>query len=156
MFRNPYNTQFFLNLNVISCILTLGASMHQAQSALHETYFRKNVRVEVEVDEGAKAYGEWGIVTALDEKAKTVSILTEKQALTIELAPVKVRTVRECSVRPYFNFSRLPKAKIIYNLWFQWCCKFTSVFFHYEHYRFSRIRHFKWSRTSKSRPSYRY
>ena len=52
------------------------------------------------MDEQAEHYGEYGLVTAVDEKLKQVSILTEKLAITVLASAVQVRTERECTSQP--------------------------------------------------------
>jgi len=79
---------------------------------LHEKWFRKNVRVEVEGGKEAEHYGESGIVTNVDEKAEQLSIITDKVGITVKISQVALRTERECLTRPYFNFSRLSDQKL--------------------------------------------
>ena len=78
---------------------------------MQQRFVRKNVRVEVETDKHARDFGLWGIVTKVDEKSKTVTILTDKVGIEVPIHAVEVRSERECQVRQFISFKYMSEQK---------------------------------------------
>ena len=73
------------------------------EQQLQEKWFRKHVRVEVEVDKLSSNYGEYGIATKIDAKEKQLSIITDKIGLTLPISACSIRTERECHFRAFLQ-----------------------------------------------------
>ena len=79
---------------------------------MFKAWFRQTVRVERESDAKGVHYGEWGLVTSVNDEAETLVLINGNKCIAVKIKDVVVRTERECLVTPYFNFSRIGQEKL--------------------------------------------